>query len=118
MRKYLLHVLIISFAFAFQVSAYDKTDLKKAKATRDCSDCDLSDADLSGANLRKADLYSADLRNANLSGACLSEANLSEVLGLNIEQLSKVETLYKAKLDPELMEQVEDKYPHLLEEPK
>ena len=109
--------------FAFQVSAYDKTDLKKAKATRDCSDCDLSDADLSGANLRKADLYSADLRNANLSGAnlsgaCLSEANLSEVLGLNIEQLSKVETLYKAKLDPELMEQVKDKYPHLLKKPE
>jgi hypothetical protein len=49
---------------------------------------------------------------ANLSGA-----NLSEVLGLNIEQLSKVKTLYKAELDPELMEQVEDEYPHLLEEP-
>ena len=38
MRKYLLHIcfpvlfaLIISFVFAFQVSAYDKTDLKKAK---------------------------------------------------------------------------------------
>jgi hypothetical protein len=26
--------------------------------------------------------------------------------------------LYKAKLDPELMGQVKDKYPHLLEEPK
>ena len=104
MRKYLLHIcfpvlfaLIISFVFAFQVSAYDKTDLKKAKATRDCSDCDLTSADLNGANLRDADL--------------------SEVLGLNIEQLSKVKTLYKAKLDPELMEQVRKKYPHLLEEP-
>ena len=55
MRKHLppicfpvLFALIISFVFAFQVSAYDKTDLKKAKATRDCSDCDLSDADLNG----------------------------------------------------------------------
>jgi uncharacterized protein YjbI with pentapeptide repeats len=56
MRKYLPHILIISFVFAFQVSAYDKTDLKKAKATRDCSDCDLTSADLNGANLRKADL--------------------------------------------------------------
>ena len=152
MRKYLLHVLIISFVFAFQVSAYDKTDLKKAKATRDCSDCDLTSADLSdadlsdanligaylsyanliGANLSRADLYyanlsnaklsDADLRRASLSGAKLrgaklrganlsdaylrranlSRADLSEVFGLNIEQLSKVKTLYKAKLDPEL----------------
>jgi hypothetical protein len=39
------------------------------------------------------------------------------VLGLNIEQLSKVETLYKAKLDPELKKQVKDKYPHLLKKP-
>ena len=31
MRKYLLPVLIISFGFAFQVSAYDKTDPKEAK---------------------------------------------------------------------------------------
>ncbi|HJN67854.1 MAG TPA: pentapeptide repeat-containing protein, partial [Candidatus Marinimicrobia bacterium] len=61
MRKYLLHILIISFVFAFQVSAYDKTDLKKAKATRDCSDCDLSDADLSDANLNGANLRKADL---------------------------------------------------------
>ena len=125
MRKHLLPIcfpvlfaLIISFVFAFQVSAYDKTDLKKAKATRDCSDCDLSSAFLSRADLNGANLRKAILSNANLSGACLSEANLSEVLGLNIEQLSKVETLYKAKLDPELMEQVKDEYPHLLEEPK
>ncbi len=176
MRKYLLHVLIISFAFAFQVSAYDKTDLKKAKATRDCSDCDLSDADLNGANLRKADLSRANLRNAdltsadlyradliganlngadlssadlsgaNLSGADLSRANLSRanltgaklscadlsranltdadlsranlqgVAGLRPEDISVVVTLYKAKLDPRLMEAVKNKYPHLLED--
>ena len=107
MRKYLLHVLIISFVFLFQVSAYDKTDLKKAKATRDCSDCDLTSADLSNANLYRADLYFANL----------SAADLSEVLGLNIEQLSTVQTLYKAKLDPVLMAQVKEKYPYLLEEP-
>jgi hypothetical protein len=29
-----------------------------------------------------------------------------------------VETLYKAKLDPELKKQVKDKYPHLLKKPK
>ena len=164
MRKYLLHIcfpvlfaLIISIVFAFQVSAYDKTDLMKVKVTGDCADCDLSaadlsDADLSGANLsnanlsdailrdanlsdahlsgadlsraklsdatlRDATLYRAYLRNVNLSSADLSHADLSEVLDLNIEQLSTVQTLYKAKLDPELIEQVREKYPHLLEEP-
>jgi len=40
MRKYLPHIcfpvlfaLIISFVFAFQVSAFDKTDFEKAKVT-------------------------------------------------------------------------------------
>ena len=65
------------------------------------------------ANLCRVDLIRATLYNADLS-----RADLGEVLNLNIEQLSEVETLYEAKLDPELMEQVKDKYPHLLEEPK
>ena len=78
----------------------------------------LSDADLRGACLEDADLYRADLYRADLMAANLSGANLSEVLGLNIEQLSTVETLYEAELDPELMEQVRKKYPHLLEEPE
>ena len=110
LRKYLLPIcfpvlfaLIISFVFALQVFAYDKTDLKKAKATRDCSDCDLTSADLNGANLR----------NANLSGA-----NLTQVKNLSINQLYLVKTLYEAELDLELMEQVKERYPHLLEEPK
>jgi hypothetical protein len=40
------------------------------------------------------------------------------VIGLTIEQLSEVKTLYKSKLDSELMEQVKEKHPHLLEKPK
>jgi hypothetical protein len=65
----------------------------------------------------------ASLRGANLGGAILIDAylvgaDLRKVLGLNIEQLSTVETLYKAKLDPELMEQLKDEYPHLLKKPK
>ncbi len=50
--------------------------------------------------------------------ADLFRANLEGVSDLTIEQLSKVKTLYKAKLDPELMKQVKEKYHHLLEEPK
>ena len=53
----------------------------------------------------------------------LQEADLIDirVIGeenLTIEQLSKVKSLYKAKLDPELMEQVKKHCPHLLEKPK
>ena len=86
-------------------------------------DANLYKANLREAYLREAYLYEANLSGANLSLTFLSGANLrgaylSEVLGLNIEQLSKVKTLYKAKLDPELKKQVEDEYPHLLEEPK
>jgi hypothetical protein len=63
------------------------------------------------ANLSRADLIDASLSLADLSGA-----NLTQVENLSINQLSEVKTLYKAKLDPELMEQVKDEYPHLLEE--
>ena len=85
----------------------------------DLSDANLSDADLSGAKLSGAKLRgSAYLRGTDLSGANLRGAYLSVVLGLSIEQLSTVETLYEAKLDPELMEQVKDKYPHLLKKSK
>jgi uncharacterized protein YjbI with pentapeptide repeats len=64
------------------------------------------------ANLSRADLIDASLSLADLSGA-----NLTQVENLSIKQLSEARTLYKAKLDPELMEQVKDKYPHLLEKP-
>jgi uncharacterized protein YjbI with pentapeptide repeats len=58
--------------------------------------------------LERATLYKADL----------SDANLTQVKNLSLNKLSKVKTLYKAKLDPELIEQVKDKYPHLLKKPK
>jgi uncharacterized protein YjbI with pentapeptide repeats len=94
---------------------------------------DLQNANLSTANLQNADLSTANLQNANLSGAKLQNANLSfanlqnanllnaDLTGaknLKIEQLSKAKTLYKAKLDPELLEQVRKCCPHLLEKPK
>lgn len=64
------------------------------------------------ANLQRAILVGANLRGGNLEGA-----NLWGVHGLTIEQLSKVKSLYDAKLDPVLMAQVKEKYPYLLEEP-
>jgi uncharacterized protein YjbI with pentapeptide repeats len=78
----------------------------------------LGRANLQEANLQEANLQNADLWKANLQGAYLWGANLHGVRYLTVEQLSKVKTLYEAKLDPDMMEQIKEKYPHLLEKPK
>lgn len=78
----------------------------------------LSVVELEGAYLSNANLNGADLTWAKLEGANLQGTNLKKVKELNVWQLSRVTTLYKAKLDPELMEQVKERYPHLLEKPK
>jgi uncharacterized protein YjbI with pentapeptide repeats len=75
-------------------------------------------ADLRGANLIGAYLHKTDLEGANLEGAKLVWIALRGAEGLTIEQLSRAKTLYTAALDPELMEQVKEKCPHLLKEPK
>ena len=84
----------------------------------DLSSANLGEANLRGANLSYAYLSGADLRGANLRYADLIKANLTKVKNLSKKQLSKAKTLYEAKLDPELMEQVRKKYPHLLKKPK
>lgn len=73
---------------------------------------------LDSVSLIEANLEEANLWQANLEEADLEEANLWGAKNLTIEQLSKVETLYKAKLDLELEAQIKKKYPHLLEEPE
>ena len=94
-------------------------NLKQAKL----SETKLSFAELAYANLQQAQLYDADLVGANLNSANIQKADFSgaDLTGakyLKIDQLSKVKTLYKTKLDPELLEQVKKCCPHLLEEPK
>lgn len=54
------------------------------------------------ANLRNAYLKYATLSGANLTKADLSGANILNTCGLTLGQLSRVRTLYKTKLDPEL----------------
>ena len=78
----------------------------------------LRKVNLKGANLQEANLVGSDIKEVNLKGVNLKGANLKGAKNLTIEQLSKVKTLYLAKLDPELMEQVKKKYPYLLEKPK
>jgi uncharacterized protein YjbI with pentapeptide repeats len=53
------------------------------------------------------------LEEANLQGA-----NLEGTHHLTIDLLSKVKTLYNAKLDEELLIPLKEKYPTLFEEPK
>ena len=109
----------------FDLKGYglEESNLQGARLWRvNLSGANLSGANLSAAFLYRAILYRANLRRANLEDAKLYEANLEgadlEGVNLSIEQVSKVETLYNAKLDPELMEQVKEKYPHLLEPPE
>jgi Pentapeptide repeats (8 copies) len=71
-------------------------------------DCWLIAAYLEGADFLDADLEGADFRHAHLKGA----------RHLTIEQLASVKTLYKADLDLPLLEQIQQQYPHLLEEPQ
>jgi hypothetical protein len=86
-------------------------------------DAYLQEANLAQADLQEANLEDAYLQKANLVGANLKEANftfafLRSAKNLTIDQLRKVKSLYKAKLDPDLMEHVKKCCPHLLEEPK
>ena len=52
-----------------------------------------------GADFENASLYKADLRGAK---------------GLTVEQLSKVKTLYLAKFDDEILEQIKTNLPELV----
>jgi len=83
----------------------------------------LNDAYIQGAVLNNANLQEANLLFANLEGTTLSSANLrgadlQGAKGLTLEQLSTVKTLYEAKLDDDLLAEVKEHFPHLLEEPK
>jgi len=86
----------------------------------------LWNAKLQSANLREAVLQGADLTGANLQHAILQEAKLQGAnfcdtdltfALFNLEQIAKVKTLYKAKMDDELTKQIEENYPHLLAKP-
>lgn len=77
-------------------------------------------ANLSKAGFIVAKFFGATLREANLSEACLSGADLfgtdlTRVRNLKIEQLSIARTLYRAKLDKELLIPLKEEYPGLFE---
>lgn len=81
-------------------------------------DANLDRANLLGADLSRTNLERAYLGDANFEGANLEYADLKGAKNLTIDQLSKVKTLYKAKLDEELEKPLREKYPSLFEKPK
>jgi uncharacterized protein YjbI with pentapeptide repeats/DNA-directed RNA polymerase subunit RPC12/RpoP len=84
----------------------------------DLEDADLPEANLQGTDLRDADLRRAYLSGVDLQGADLRMADLRNAIGLTIEQLSGVKSLYGTKLSPTLKEQVNRNLPSLLKPPE
>lgn len=79
----------------------------------------LENAFLIKANFKNAFLMEANLRNSYLMGAdfenaSLYKADLRGAKGLTIEQLVKAKTLYLAKFDDELQQQVKEIIPELV----
>lgn len=72
---------------------------------------------LEGADLRRAQLRGADFRGARLKDADFLAAHLEGAQNLTVEQLSTAKTLHEACLDPPLREQIQQRYPRLLEKP-
>jgi BTB/POZ domain-containing protein KCTD9 len=106
-------------------SNLNQANLTSAYASGAC----FKDAFLIKANLEKAFLIKADFRNAflmeaNLKGAYLTgadlenanlcKADLRDSIGLTVEQLKAVKTMYLAQLDEELVEQIKAECPELL----
>jgi uncharacterized protein YjbI with pentapeptide repeats len=79
-------------------------------------------ANLKKANLKRSTLDNvyfegANLEGANFEGASLEGTYLKGAKNITIDQLSKAKTLYNAKLDEELENELRAKYPHLFDEP-
>ena len=71
---------------------------------------DLGEINFYGANLKRINLERANLERANIQGTNLFMANLTGAFNLSIDQLSKVRTLYNAKIDEELLIQLKEEY--------
>lgn len=72
-------------------------------------------ANFCNAFLMEANLQNCYLMGADLENASLYKADLRGVKGLSIEQLSKVKTLYLAKFDDDILEEIKTSLPTLVE---
>ncbi|RAW01677.1 pentapeptide repeat-containing protein [Pseudochryseolinea flava] len=71
-------------------------------------------ANFSNAFLMEANLQNCYLMGADFENASLYKADLRGAKGLTVEQLSKVKTLYLAKFDDEILEQIRTALPELV----
>ncbi len=101
----------------------DKTDLRGANLKgADLREATLKQANLTGAQLQGAKLgltlfHGAYLNQANLENADMRCAGLTGVKNLTVDQLAVVQTLYQAKMDKPMLDQIKEILPHLLEKP-
>ena len=106
------------------LSNFRKAQLKHSKFQHaSIRFADFRGAYLKYAELQYVDFYATDLQGANLEfanleNADLSYANLAGTIGLTLDQLTTVKSLYKATLDTELAEQIRRDHPHLLNNPR
>lgn len=70
--------------------------------------------DFTNAFLMEAKLTGCHVTGANFDNANLYKADLRGIQGLDLENLSKVKTLFLAKFDDEIMHQLESRYPEIL----
>lgn len=71
-------------------------------------------ASFRNAFLMEANLQNSYLMGADLENASLYKADLRGAKGLTLDQLSKAKTLYLARFDDELLDQVKIKFPDLI----
>lgn len=71
-------------------------------------------ANFSNAFLMEANLQNCYVMGADFENASLYKADLRGAKGLSVEQLSKVKTLYLAKFDEEILEQIKTNLPELV----
>ena len=72
-------------------------------------------ANFSNAFLMEASLQNCYVMGADFENASLYKADLRGAKGLTVEQLSKVKTLYLAKFDDEILEQIKTNLPELVD---
>lgn len=90
------------------------TSLKEANF----KEADLIETNFKGTDLKRANFEGANLKKADFEGADLKRDNFKGAKNLTVDQLSKVKTLYKAELDPEIEKPLREKYPALFEKPQ
>src|SRR5688572_25528916 len=71
-------------------------------------------ANFSNAFLMEANLQNCYVMGADFENASLYKADLRGAKGLTVEQLSKVKTLYLARFDEEILEQIKTNLPELV----